>query len=275
MRSVLMLLAMSFLLLPILPNHPVDPWDIINPAQIWLLAILIAAVSFAGYVAVRILGDRAGIMIAAIAGGLASSTATTMSFSRLAREHPQSVRLLAGGVLLAGVIMLMRIIILAGFLKPELLWPVAWPAGAGALVLLLGSAVLLGLRTNTSDERPSLAIRNPFELGTVLQLAALIAVIVLLAKLAAGKIGNTGVYLLAALSGVVDVDALTLSMTRLAGAQVTIAEAATAILIAASINTVSKATMAAFVGGRAFGLLIGGVSALAIIGMGSAATLLR
>lgn len=274
-RSVLVLLAMSFLLLPILPNHPVDPWDVINPAQIWLLTILIAAVSFAGYVAVRILGDRAGIMIAAIAGGLASSTATTMSFSRLAREHPQSVRLLAGGVLLAGVIMLMRIIILAGFLKPELLWPVAWPAGAGALVLLLGSVVLLGLRTNTSDERPSLAIRNPFELGTVLQLATLIAVITLLAKLAAGQIGNAGVYLLAALSGVVDVDALTLSMTKLAGAQVTIAEAATAILIAASINTISKATMAAFVGGRALGLLVGGVSALAVVGMGVAIAPLR
>ncbi|MGE0753067.1 MAG: MgtC/SapB family protein [Variibacter sp.] len=275
MRSVLMLLAMSFLLLPILPNHPVDPWDVVNPAQIWLLAILIATVSFAGYVAVRILGDRAGIMIAAIAGGLASSTATTMSFSRLAREHPQSVRLLAGGVLLAGVIMLMRLVVLAGILKPELLRLVAWPAGAAALLLLLGSVVLLGLRTNTSDEHPSLAIRNPFELGTVLQLAALIAVIMLLAKLAAGQIGNAGVYLLAALSGIVDVDALTLSMTKLAGAQVTIAEAATAILIAASINTISKATMAAFVGGRALGLLVGGVSALAVVGMGSAAALLQ
>lgn len=275
MRSVLVLLAMSFLLLPILPRQPVDPWQVINPAEIWMLAIVIATVSFAGYIAVRVLGDRAGVAVAAIAGGLASSTATTMSLSRLAREHPRSVRLLAGGVLLAGVIMLTRIVVLAGMLKPELLRPLAWPAGVAAATLLVGSVVLIGLRTDASTERPHLAIRNPFELRTVLQLAALIALILLLTKLAAGQIGNAGIYFLAALSGIVDVDALTLSMTRLAGGQVTVADAATAILVAASVNTASKATMAAFVGGRQMGLLVGGVSVAAVIAMGAAVLLLR
>ncbi len=91
MRSILVLLAMSFLLLPILPNRPVDPWQVLNPSEIWLLAILIAAISFAGYVAVRILGARKGIAVAAIAGGLASSTATTLSCSACtpaSRKHP-------------------------------------------------------------------------------------------------------------------------------------------------------------------------------------------
>ena len=82
LRSALMLLAMTFLLLPILPDRPIDPWEVINPAEIWLLAIFIAAISFAGYIAVRIFGDRAGIAVAAVAGGLASSTATTISFAR-------------------------------------------------------------------------------------------------------------------------------------------------------------------------------------------------
>ena len=130
MRSVLVLLAMSFLLLPILPNRPVDPWNVLNPSEIWLLAILIAAVSFAGYIAVRVLGDRKGIAVAAIAGGMASSTATTLSFARLAREHPESTHLLAGGVLLAGVTMLVRIVVLAGLLKPELIPALLWPAAA-------------------------------------------------------------------------------------------------------------------------------------------------
>ena len=102
-RSVLVLLAMSFLLLPILPDRAVDPWQVLNPAEIWLLAILIAAISFAGYVAVRVLGERRGVAVAAVAGGLASSTATTLSFARLAREHPENSRLLAGGTMLAGV----------------------------------------------------------------------------------------------------------------------------------------------------------------------------
>ena len=134
-RSVLVLLAMSFLLLPVLPNRPVDPWQVLNPAEIWLLAILIAAISFAGYVAVRVLGQRNGIAVAAIAGGLASSTATTLSFARLSREHPESTRLLGGGILLAGVIMLVRILVLVGVLKYELLALLFWPVAAAACVL--------------------------------------------------------------------------------------------------------------------------------------------
>ena len=94
MRSALTLLAMSFLLLQILANRPVDPWNVINRSEIWLLAILVAAVSFGGYIAVRVLGERKSIAMAAIAGGVASSTATTLSLARIAREHPESSRLL-------------------------------------------------------------------------------------------------------------------------------------------------------------------------------------
>jgi uncharacterized membrane protein (DUF4010 family) len=269
-RSVLVLLAMSFLLLPILPNRPVDPWQVLNPAEIWLLAILIAAVSFAGYVAVRVLGERNGIAVAAVAGGLASSTATTLSFARLAREHPEGVRLLAGGILLSGVTMLVRVVVLAGLLNPALLWPLAGPAAAAAAVLLLWAAVLLWARRGAAPEAPSLSIKNPFELATVLKLAALIAAIMLVAKVAAWKAGTAGLYLLAAVSGIADVDALTLSMARLAGPQVAVANAATAILVAVSVNTASKAVITASVGGKAIGTLVAGASALAIAALAAA-----
>ena len=269
-RSVLVLLAMSFLLLPILPNRPVDHWQVLNPAEIWLLAILIAAVSFAGYVAVRVLGERNGIAVAAVAGGLASSTATTLSFARLAREHPEGVRLLAGGILLSGVTMLVRVVVLAGLLNPALLWPLAGPAAAAATVLLLWAAVLLWARRGAAPEAPSLSIKNPFELATVLKLAALIAAIMLVAKVAAWKAGTAGLYLLAAVSGIADVDALTLSMARLAGPQVAVANAATAILVAVSVNTASKAVITASVGGKAIGTLVAGASALAIAALAAA-----
>lgn len=269
-RSVLVLLAMSFLLLPILPNRPVDPWQVLNPAEIWLLAILIAAVSFAGYVAVRVLGERNGIAVAAVAGGLASSTATTLSFARLAREHPEGVRLLAGGILLSGVTMLVRVVVLAGLLNPALLWPLAGPAAAAAAVLLLWAAVLLWARRGAAPEAPSLSIKNPFELATVLKLAALIAAIMLVAKVAAWKAGTAGLYLLAAVSGIADVDALTLSMARLAGPQVAVADAAIAILVAVSVNTASKAVITASVGGKAIGTLVAGASALAIAALAAA-----
>lgn len=262
-RSVLVLLAMSFLLLPVLPNRPIDPWQVLNPAEIWLLAILIAAISFAGYVAVRVLGQRNGIAVAAIVGGLASSTATTLSFARLSREHPESTRLLAGGILLAGVIMLIRILVLVGVLKYELLALLFWPLGAAACVLFLSAAVLLWAKGTQSAGQPQLQISNPFELTTVLSLAALIALISLVAKLVAGSIGNAGLFLLAAVSGIADVDALTLSMARLAGLQVGAGDAANAILIAATINTLAKASMAGFVGGTRLGRIVWIASALA------------
>ena len=276
MRSVLVLLAMSFLLLPILPNRPVDPWQVLNPSEIWLLAILIAAVSFVGYIAVRVLGERKGIAVAAIAGSLASSTATTLSFARLAREHPQGTRLLASGILLAGITMMARIVVLAGVLKSELAAALIWPSVAAAAVLGAGAAVLwLRQRQDGATEHPQLQIKNPFDLGTVLQLAALIAAILLLAKLVATQAGNAGLFLLAAISGIADVDALTLSMARLSGVQVSAADAATAILVAASVNTVSKATIAGFVGGTRLGSIVGVVSVIAIGALGITFVMLR
>ena len=267
MRSVLMLLAMSFLFLPILPNRTIDPWDVLNPAAIWLLAILIAAISFAGYVAIRALGERAGIAVAAIAGAFASSTAVTVSFSRLAREQPQSARVLAGGVLLAGVVMSARIVILAGLIAPDVMLSLIWPLLAAALVQGGAAGVLLWNDGTSREGRPELTVRNPFEIGTVLQLSAVIAVIMVVAKIIAGQAGNAGVYVLAAVSGIADVDALTLSMTRLAGSQVSSGDAATAILIAAAVNTASKSIIAASVGGRRIATIVGTASALAIVAL--------
>ncbi len=266
-RSVLVLLAMSFLLLPILPNRPIDPWQIINLAEIWLLAILIATVSFAGYIAVRVFGDQKGIAVAAVAGGLASSTATTLSFARLAREHEQSRSLLAGGILLSGVTMLLRILVLAGVLKQELLSTILWPILVAVIVTLLGASILIWTASGAEADPPQLQIKNPFELGTVFQLAAFIALILLVAKALAGQAGKAGLFLLAAASGIADVDALTLSMTRLAGVQVVAGDAGTAILIAASVNTASKAGIAAFVGGRRLGSAVGIVSVVALASM--------
>ncbi len=263
-RSVLMLLAMSFLLLPILPNKPVDPLGVLNPAEIWLLAILIAAVSFAGYIAVRVFGERRGIAVAAIAGGLASSTATTLSFARLARQHPESTKVLAGGMLLAGVTMMARILVLVGVIRPGLLQAIAWPIVASIGVMLAGTALLYWGQIQSSGEGPQLRIRNPFDLSAVLWLVALLAGIMLVTKVLATNAGSAGVYIMAGLSGIVDVDALTLSMTRLAGVQVPVMEASTAILIAAASNTASKSVIAATVGGSRLGIEIAAVNGLAI-----------
>lgn len=263
MRSALVLLAMSFLLLPILPDRPVDPWEVLNPYRIWLCAILVASISFVGYIAVRIFGDRKGVTVAAIAGGVASSTATTLSLARLARDHKENSRLLSGGVLLAGTVMIVRIIVLAGVLKPDLLAILLWPTVSAGTVFLLGAVLLLRGPAGNSDT-PHLQIKNPFELSVVLRLASLIALIMVLGKIAAEQSGNLGLFVLSGVSGIADVDALILSVTRLTNVHVSETNAAIAILIAAGVNTVSKATIATFIGGKQMGVIVCAVSTLAI-----------
>ena len=263
-RAALILLAMSFLLLPLLPDRPVDPWKALNPAEIWLLAILIAGVSFAGYVAVRIMGDRAGIAVAAIAGGVTSSTATTLSLARLGQEHPHASSLLAGGILIAGVTMMVRIAAIAAALNSRVFSALVLPIAAAGVVLATASAILV-LRHRPADApRAALKLQNPFDLLAALKLAALIAILMVLAKVLSTSFGASGILLLAAVSGIADVDALTLSMSRMAGGQIAIPAAVAAILLAACVNTATKAAMAAYVGGRAIGLTVGVVSALAI-----------
>lgn len=263
-RAAMILVAMTFLLLPVLPDRSFDPWQAVNPKEIWLMAIVIAAVSFAGYVAIKMMGSKAGIAAAALAGGLASSTAATLTFARMAREgRGDGIGLLAGGVLIAGTVMIARVLVVAGALNPALIPTLGLPLGAAAAVMAASGMLLLLRRPRQPGDEPKLAMKTPFEFGTVLKFAALLAVVTLFAKLALAKAGQGGLYAVAALSGIADVDALTLSVARMPdgiGHQV----AATAIGIAVAVNTVSKAVMCGLFGSRALAMIVGGVSAAAI-----------
>jgi uncharacterized membrane protein (DUF4010 family) len=220
----------------------VDPWGALNPAEIWLLAIIIAAVSFAGYVAIRIMGDQAGVALAA----------------------------LAGGVLLAGVVMIVRVMVISGALNAALILPLLWPLGGAAVVMALPCLVLLRRRGEASDGQPELAMRNPFELGTALKLAGFIAIVMLLAKIVVTNVGEQAVLIVAAVSGIADVDALTLSLSRMADHGLSPATAVTGIAIAVAVNTVVKAGFATVVGTRRTGVIVGAASLAAIIAVGVA-----
>src|SRR5262245_52916079 len=263
-RAVLILLAMSFLLLPVLPNRTIDPWDALNPYEIWLLAILIAAISFAGYVGVRVFGDRLGGIATAVAGGLASSTATTLAFARLARQSPQSSNLLAAGIAIASLVMMVRVGVVASALNQRLLPLLAPPLAGAALTLAIGAAVLL--LGQKERKKPKLEIRNPLELSVALKLAALIALILLAAELLRRLFGSLGIWLLAGISGIADVDAVTISLARLARGEIDLATGATGILLAVAVNTISKAILSAWAGGRKIGVIVALVSAVALLG---------
>ncbi|HKR15864.1 MAG TPA: MgtC/SapB family protein [Rhizorhapis sp.] len=267
-RSGLILLTMTFLLLPVLPNRPIDPWQSVNPAEIWLFAIMIAAISFGGYVAIRALGDRAGVVMAAIAGGLASSTATTLTLARLGKEQPDSSRLLAGGILIAGVVMAVRVFVVASLLNRALL-PVLWPPLL-ALALVMGAAAALLLFGDGKTATAEIRIDNPLELGTAIKLAALIAIVLLAAEVVRDMVGESAVLAVSAISGIADVDAITISMARLGGQQLSLALGMQAIALAVGVNTLAKAVMTAWVGGTRIGAYAGLASALAVAAGGAA-----
>ncbi|WGR62385.1 DUF4010 domain-containing protein (plasmid) [Paracoccus ferrooxidans] len=261
-RAILTLAAMSFLLLPVIPDRSVDPWGAVNLREIWLLAILIAGISFAGYLAVRAFGDRLGIVVMAAAGGLASSTATTLAFARLGKAQPGAARLLAAGILISGVVMLVRVGVVTVGLNRALLAHLAPPLAAGAVAMALAVALLLWRRP--AQAGPALPISNPLAVGTALKIAAFIALVLLAAEILRRHYGDVGVLIIAAISGIGDVDAVSISMARLGGGDLATPVAAQAILVAVAVNTLSKAAMAGLVGGRRIGVIVAGASLLAL-----------
>jgi len=262
-RAALTLLAMTFLLLPILPNRPIDPWGALNPAAIWLLAIMIASISFGGYIAVRLFGDRLGTVMAGAVGGLASSTATTITLARLGAEKPESARVISAGILAAGIVMSIRVGVVATLLNRSLLIPLAWPIAG--LAAGMGVVLLVLVLRRSPSQKAELEMNNPLELATALKLTALIAVIMLAADIVNQAVGASGVLLVAAASGLADVDAVTISMARLSPVHIDINTAVRAIVIAMGVNTVAKAVMAASIGGRRIGIYVGAASGLGLL----------
>lgn len=253
LRAVLTLAAMSFLMLPILPDRTYDPWQALNPAEIWLMAILICAVSLIGYIAIRWKGASAGLRWAAVAGGLASSTATTLTFARMAKEVPQASAALAGGVLIAGGVMMVRVLLLAGAIDRALLVPLLLPVGLMLAVSML-AVIWLARRTGRPEEGPSVTLSNPFDLVSALKFSLLIAGVMLAVRVVKEYLGDSAMLLLAGLSGIADVDGISLSLARLAGQGISLDMAAAGIASAVAVNSLSKAVMAWVVGGRGMGL---------------------
>ncbi len=276
LRAVLTLLAMTFLLLPVLPDRTIDPWNAINPSEIWLLAILIAGVSFVGYVLVRMTGDWVGIGLASVTGGLTSSTATTIALARMHRTSGSSTMLLAGGVVLAGATMMFRVLVIVFFVGPGLAGRLAPAIVIAGLTCAVAGALMMFRREKAepAGRQPDFGLKNPFELGTALKLAALIAVVGLIASIVSGRLGDSGVFAVAALSGLADVDAVTLSLARMPGETIATDAVGLAILVAITTNTLSKTVMASWLGGKAFGAMIGLVNLAAIAAMYAAYWLL-
>jgi uncharacterized membrane protein (DUF4010 family) len=264
LRSGLVLLAMTCILLPLLPNRTIDPWAAINPFELWLMTVMIAVISFSGYVAVKTAGERMGSVILGVAGGLASSTAVTLTLSKLARGHSEERRPLLAGTVISWATMMGRVLLVVGLLNASLLAPLVLPLGlAGAALAGVGFYLLRKPETVEGLQR-QIMLTNPFELGTVLKFGALLTIVTVLAKLATGHGGNAGVYALAAVSGTADVDAITLSMSRLAAGSLGADVAARAIAIVVTVNTFAKVALGWVAGGLETGRKLLAAAAVAL-----------
>lgn len=244
----LRLLIATFIVLPLLPNHPVDPSGALNPRSLWVLVLLISSLSLVGYVATRLLGAHRGIPLTGLTGGLVSSTAVTLSFARQSRDaaYASATPALASGILLAWTVMFVRVIVEVMVVNRTLLPPLAVPFGIMASVSA-AFAVYLRSRTGRSVQAEGVPLRNPFSLTAAAKFAAFFALVLLIVKLVQSYAPDEGIYFVAALAGTTDVDAITLSMAQFArGGAATIA--AHAITIATLTNTVVKAVMVAVLG---------------------------
>jgi uncharacterized membrane protein (DUF4010 family) len=271
LRSGLVLLVMSFILLPVLPDRAIDRWGAVNPHELWLMTVLIAAVSFSGYVAVKIVGYRRGIAVAGLAGGLASSTATTAAMARLANETPGNAGVLAAGAIFANAVMGPRVLAVLSVVNPEFGLRLAAPLIGVGLVYLFAGAFLMWRGDGAGEEnRDPAATANPLDLPAVLKFGALLAAVMALSKILTGFAGSSGAYALALLSGLADVDAISLSMARHGAQEIGANAAALAVLLAVLSNTAAKVGMAWVMGGAAMGMRLAAASVLAL-GAGLAA----
>ena len=254
LRSGLLLAAMTFIALPLLPDKAVDPWGALNPHQLWLITILIAAVSFAGYLAVKLVGPSRGVVLAAALGGLISSTVVTLTLARLARDNASRLGLLAGSILAAGGVMMTRVLVLAGIINLSLGFALAVPLLAAALFQALAAAVLIGREGRSgAASAEGLVHKNPFLLSEVLRFGALLGIVMLAAGIAKSMFGDSGLMAVAAVSGLADVDAMTMSVANMGPA--TTAGVA-AVLLCIGVNTIAKSIYAGIAGGMKIGLLL-------------------
>lgn len=250
-RAAARFAVMAVVILPLLPEGPYGPLGGVRPRFIWMLVLLFSGLSYAGYIARRLVGPGRGALLTGLLGGLVSSTQVTLAHARASRDQPALGMALGGGALAASTVLFARTAIATAILAPALartLVPaLVLPAAAGLL------ATVLALRH--AEPATTAAPENPLQLRGALQMAALFQVVLLVVGLARQTFGATGLLVSGALLGLTDVDAVTVSMAYSIGDGIDASAAAAALAIAILSNTLLKLLLAAVVGAGRFRLV--------------------
>ncbi len=270
LRAAIKLLLVSAVLLPILPDRGFGPGGVFNPRELWWIVVLVAGLSLAGHFARRFAGPSAGPLLTGLLGGLVSSTAVSVSAARLAARDPGEAAPQAACVAATQAVMCVRIIVVAGVLEPALIPALIPPLATAALASLAGAIVLVrrtSARARGAAGGQAGMARAPDDLGFAIVFAAVLALVMLAAHYARVWFGISGLYATAALAGLVDVDAITVTAATLS--ETPVATIVGIILIAASVNTLVKAAAAFMLGPRTFALRVA-ASIIGVLAAGAA-----
>ena len=240
---------LALVVLPLLPNRTFGPLDVLNPFHTGIMVVLVAGMSFLGYVCTRVIGPDKGLATTGILGGFVSSTAVTMSMAAQTRKDPRLALPGAMAILGASSTMFARMLVIVGLLQPNLSLMLLAPLGGMALCGYVMSFVLYGKTQRTPTDGSDISHRNPFELRPALGFGLLYAGVLFISKAAQTYLGDRGLYASSLLAGTTDVDAITLSIVRLQQDGLLAVTAATAITLAAMTNTVVKVLLAGWFGG--------------------------
>ncbi len=264
MISTLKFLIIAFVILPLLPNETMGPWQIFNPYQVWLMVVFISGISYAGYILMKIVGPERGIGITGILGGLVSSTAVVTAMAARVKESELLLKAAVFAAVVASSMMFLRVFFEVLVVNSSLIPLLAAPMIImGVLGIFLGVLVWRSSMVKKMDSEVKL--KNPFSLRPALIFGALFVAIIFISNLANIYFGSRGVYIASIISGVADVDAITISMALLAqNGTISSITAVTAITLASISNTVVKFGIALFLGTRSFGKNVGALFAIII-----------
>lgn len=255
LRSALLILAATAIALPLLPDRTIDVWDAINPRELWLLTILVAGASFAGYIAVRVLGNDIGVLAGAAAGALVSSTVVTAELGRRVRKGETHAMVGGAAAVLAAAISVGRVILLLAVTATTVL-PEAGPALAAAVLVFVGAAFVMRYFDREGENGDSAQkLRSPLDLISVAQFALFLGAVIIIGRIIADAYGQAGLLPFAATAGLADVDAVTLAASSLVRGGLEPAVGAHAVMIAVLMNTLAKGGIAFVTGGWRYAAL--------------------
>ena len=248
--SILQFLVLTFIVLPILPDQNYGPYGAFNPYQAWMMVVLVSGLSLAGYVALHWTGHRYAPPLLGLLGGLVSSTATTLTYARHGKNNESMVHLSAAVILIASQVVLLRLLVICAVISPPVLPSLLLPMGTG-LAFGVVAILLLWKKLRSTADLPKPGSSNPTEISVALGFALIYVVVLLAAAWLSDIAGNKGLYAVAAISGLTDVDPITLSSLRLFElGKLSASNTVISIAIAFLVNMLVKLGLVFFIGGK-------------------------